>query len=105
MYKKLEIVIANFLIIFVFTTALDNVICEKFIMLDFFFQPTKFGDRPIHEAVVHGRIGAIEELLQAGVDINSKNSITRQTALQLAVLAEQKEVVDLLIQKNVAIDM
>ena len=53
----------------------------------------------------HGKTEAVKELLEAGVDINSKNTITKQTALQLAVLSEQKEVVDLLIQHNVAIDM
>ncbi|XP_021369283.1 tankyrase-2-like isoform X2 [Mizuhopecten yessoensis] len=63
-------------------------------------KPNIHGDRPIHEAVIHGNLEALLELLDQGVSINEGNRITGHTPLHLAVLHEQTDVVDLLLQKG-----
>ncbi|XP_033744495.1 26S proteasome non-ATPase regulatory subunit 10-like [Pecten maximus] len=63
-------------------------------------KPNIHGDRPIHEAVIHGNTEAVLELLDHGIGINEGNRITGHTPLHLAVLHEQTNVVDLLLQKG-----
>ncbi|XP_060075444.1 ankyrin repeat domain-containing protein 7-like [Ylistrum balloti] len=63
-------------------------------------KPNIHGDRPIHEAVIHGNTEAVLELLDQGIDINEGNRITGHTPLHLAVLHEQTDMVELLLQKG-----
>lgn len=63
-------------------------------------KPNIHGDRPIHEAVIHGNTDAVLELLDHGISINEGNRITGHTPLHLAVLHEQTDVVDLLLQNG-----
>lgn len=63
------------------------------------------GDLPIHLAATTGHIEAVEELLNAGMDINTLNTITEHTPLELAVCYEQVHMVEFLLERKAKLEI
>lgn len=63
------------------------------------------GDLPIHLAATTGHTEAVEELLNAGMDINTLNTITEHTPLELAVCYEQVHMVEFLLERKAKLDI
>lgn len=60
---------------------------------------------PIHLAATTGHTEAVEELLNAGMDINTLNTITEHTPLELAVCYEQVHMVEFLLERKAKLEI
>jgi len=71
--------------------------------------PTKSTENPynrlLFEAVKNIDVDTIEELLNAGADVDATDPKTSDTALMLAVRADDKDVVDLLISRKANVNL